>query len=62
MECLPSPIAMGQDLLKGKGGSVKSWDDWFLKHTHTRGRVKKALPKLMEWWELTELPNPGMIY
>ena len=53
-------MSLGQDCLKGKGSAVRSWDDWFVKHTHIRGRVKKALPKLTEWWNLTDLPNPGI--
>ncbi|CAL4074306.1 unnamed protein product, partial [Meganyctiphanes norvegica] len=59
VECLPSPVNMGQEMMKGKGGMVKNWDDWFGRHTDLKTRIDKATDLLDKWWKYTTLPHPG---
>jgi len=60
VECFPSPIAMGQDMLKSKGGNVEGWEDWFSRHTDLRDRINAGAELINKWWEYTTLGNPGV--
>ncbi|XP_071521219.1 LOW QUALITY PROTEIN: putative protein MSS51 homolog, mitochondrial [Panulirus ornatus] len=59
VECLPSPVSLGREVLQGRGGKVSHWDDWFTRHTVLRERIAPAASLVAQWWSYTGLPNPG---
>ncbi|XP_076063758.1 putative protein MSS51 homolog, mitochondrial [Oratosquilla oratoria] len=59
VECLPSPVTLGKEILRGRGGAVKDWDDWFTKHTCLYDSIESASRIVTQWWPLIGTPNPG---
>lgn len=59
MECLPSPVTLGPQILRGRGGPVRDWEDWFNNHTQLNDSFRSAAQLVRMWWEYTGLPNPG---
>ncbi|KAK7076531.1 hypothetical protein SK128_000861 [Halocaridina rubra] len=60
VECLPSPVSMGKDIVRGRGGFVQNWDDWFTRHTVLRDNTAAAATIVNEWWAYTMVPHPGI--
>ncbi|KAK4312113.1 hypothetical protein Pmani_016406 [Petrolisthes manimaculis] len=59
VECLPCPVPLGREVLKGKGGKVKDWDDWYSHHTNLGDSITNAAILVSQWWSYTGLQNPG---
>ncbi|XP_018015687.1 putative protein MSS51 homolog, mitochondrial isoform X2 [Hyalella azteca] len=59
LECLPDPLLLGREVLKGKGGYVRSWSDWFDTHTSLRDNVRSATSVVSQWWDYTGTKHPG---
>lgn len=59
LECLPSPVTLGPQILRGRRGLVRDWEDWFNNHTHLNDSCISAAQVVYMWWEYTSLPNPG---
>ncbi|KAG0721492.1 putative protein MSS51, mitochondrial [Chionoecetes opilio] len=58
VECLPSPLTPTPDILRGRGGVVKDWRDWFCNHTTLAPAFTQKTPVIRMWWEYTGLPIP----
>lgn len=59
VECLPYAVAMGSDVLRGRGGVVNNWDEWFTKHTVLRDNAAAGAELVSDWWAYTTVPHPG---
>ncbi len=59
MECLPSPVPVGKDNLKGRGGRINNWKDWFDNDTCLSSSIKSAVNVVKLWWEYTNVDYPG---
>ncbi|XP_064088163.1 putative protein MSS51 homolog, mitochondrial [Macrobrachium nipponense] len=59
VECLPSPLLMGRDVMRGRGGVVCDWDDWLTRHTTLRDSAAAAAAVVSEWWDFTPASHPG---
>ncbi|XP_027215013.2 putative protein MSS51 homolog, mitochondrial [Penaeus vannamei] len=59
VECLPTPVLLGRDILRGRGGLVKDWKDWFTRHTCLEDNIKAGAEVVSQWWAYTGVPHPG---
>ncbi|KAK8391842.1 hypothetical protein O3P69_017451 [Scylla paramamosain] len=58
VECLPSPLIPGPDMLRGRGGLVKDWNDWYNNHTSLGATFQHKSSIISLWWEYTGLTIP----
>lgn len=56
---MPTPVLLGRDILRGRGGLVKDWKDWFTRHTCLEDNIKAGAEVVGQWWAYTGVPHPG---
>nr|XP_045595899.1 putative protein MSS51 homolog, mitochondrial [Procambarus clarkii] len=59
VECLPGPVPLGREVLRGRGGPVQDWHDWLFRHTVISDNIATAATIVSQWWPYTSLPHPG---
>ncbi|KAK8733550.1 hypothetical protein OTU49_006353 [Cherax quadricarinatus] len=59
VECLPVPVPLGRQVVRGKGGRVTDWKDWFTHHTVIHDNISATVGLISQWWHYTGLAHPG---
>jgi len=59
VECLPGPLSLGPEVLRGPGGLVAGWGHWLAGHTSLQGALGGATALLRQWWPLVPIEYPG---